>query len=42
MYTVYFLIGFMSSFGWWSASKIQKAIDGEPAKPAIVMEQKEK
>lgn len=27
MYTVYFLIGFMTSFGWWSAGKIQKSID---------------
>jgi hypothetical protein len=27
MYTVYFLIGFVSSFGWWSAGKIQKAVD---------------
>lgn len=27
MYTVYFLIGFVTSFGWWSAGKIQKSID---------------
>lgn len=27
MYTVYFLIGFVSSFGWWSAGKVQKVID---------------
>ena len=31
MYQVYFIIGFMSSFGWWSAGKIQKEID----KPAV-------
>lgn len=27
MYTTYFIIGFMTSFGWWSAGKIQKAVD---------------
>ena len=27
MYTVYFLIGFCTSWGWWSAGKIQKAVD---------------
>ena len=32
MYTVYFIIGFMTSFGWWTAGKIQKEID----KPAPV------
>lgn len=37
MYTVYFLIGFMTSFGWWSAGKVQKAIDGAPA-TAIVQQ----
>lgn len=42
MYTVYFLIGFMTSFGWWSAGKIQKTIDGEPARPAIIVEQEKK
>lgn len=42
MYTVYFLIGFMTSFGWWSAGKVQKVIDSETAKPAIIMEHKEK
>jgi hypothetical protein len=30
MYTLYFLIGFVTSFGWWSAGKIQKAIDNAP------------
>lgn len=24
---MYFLIGFVTSFGWWSAGKIQKTID---------------
>ncbi len=27
MYTMYFLIGFATSFGWWSAGKVQKTID---------------
>lgn len=27
MYTMYFLIGFATSFGWWSAGKVQKNID---------------
>lgn len=27
MYTTYFIIGFLTSFGWWSAGKIQKSID---------------
>lgn len=27
MYTAYFIIGFVTSFGWWSAGKIQKAVD---------------
>lgn len=30
MYATYFLIGFATSFGWWSASKIQKAVDSNP------------
>lgn len=27
MYTTYFLIGFVTSFGWWSAAKVQKTVD---------------
>lgn len=27
MYTTYFIIGFVTSFGWWSAGKAQKSID---------------
>ena len=41
MYTVYFLIGFMTSFGWWSAGKVQKAIDGTHIQPAAIIEQVE-
>lgn len=27
MYTLAFLIGFCTSFGWWTAGKFQRAID---------------
>lgn len=27
MYTTAFILGFFTSFGWWSAGKIQKTID---------------
>jgi len=27
MYTFYFLVGFVTSFGWWTAGKVQKNID---------------
>lgn len=27
MYTTAFIIGFFTSFGWWSAGKVQKSID---------------
>lgn len=37
MYTLYFMIGFATSFGWWSAGKVQHKIDN-PTK----VEQKEK
>lgn len=38
MYTVYFLIGFMTSFGWWSAGKIQRVVDGVPPPPPAVIQ----
>jgi hypothetical protein len=38
MYAAFFIIGFMTSFGWWTAGKVQKIIDGAPA-PAIVEKQ---
>jgi len=28
MYTMAFVLGFFTSFGWWTAGKIQKSIDG--------------
>lgn len=27
MYTTAFILGFVTSFGWWTASKVQRAID---------------
>lgn len=27
MYTTAFVIGFFTSFGWWSAAKVQRTID---------------
>jgi hypothetical protein len=30
MYAAFFIIGFMSSFGWWTAGKVQKEIDRAP------------
>jgi hypothetical protein len=27
MYITFFIIGFMSSFGWWTAGKVQKELD---------------
>lgn len=42
MYTVYFIIGFMSSFGWWSAGKIQKEIDKPAVESTIQVDKAEK
>lgn len=27
MYVTFFIIGFMTSFGWWTAGKVQKEFD---------------
>lgn len=27
MYTLAFLVGFCTSFGWWAAGKVQRSID---------------
>lgn len=35
MYTTYFLIGFVTSFGWWSAGKIQKTVDNAPVEVTV-------
>jgi hypothetical protein len=41
MYAAFFIIGFMTSFGWWTAGKIQKEIDHTPVElsvPAISLD----
>ena len=40
MYTTFFLIGFVSSFGWWSAGKIQKIIDNTSIQVKVEIEDK--
>lgn len=40
MYTTFFLIGFVSSFGWWSAGKIQKTIDNTSVEMKMEIKQK--
>ena len=40
MYTVYFLIGFCTSWGWWSAGKIQKTIDNTSVQVKVTVEEK--
>lgn len=37
MYTTAFILGFFTSFGWWSAAKIQRLLDA-PLAPAAVAE----
>jgi|LakMenEpi03Aug12_release.lakeMendotaPanAssembly.Ray.scaffolds.fasta_scaffold549605_2 hypothetical protein len=39
MYTTAFVIGFFTSFGWWSAAKIQSKIDNTMT--TVTVEQKE-
>jgi hypothetical protein len=36
MYTFYFLVGFVTSFGWWSAGKVQKAVDNTSVQVHVV------
>ena len=40
MYATAFILGFFTSFGWWSAGKIQKTIDNAPIKIEIKQEEK--
>lgn len=35
MYTTAFIIGFFTSFGWWSAGKIQKNIDNSKVEVTV-------
>jgi hypothetical protein len=36
MYTFYFIVGFVTSFGWWTASKVQKAVDNTSVEVRVV------
>jgi hypothetical protein len=36
MYTFYFLVGFVTSFGWWSAGKVQKVVDNTSVEVRVV------
>lgn len=40
MYTLAFVLGFFTSFGWWSAGKIQKAIDNTSIQVKVEVEEK--
>lgn len=42
MYTTAFVLGFFTSFGWWSAAKIQKVIDNAPVKVEVKIEEEKK
>jgi hypothetical protein len=39
MYTTYFIIGFVTSFGWWSAGKIQKAVDNTAVQISVQVQE---
>jgi hypothetical protein len=36
MYTFYFIVGFVTSFGWWTAGKVQKAVDNTSVEVRVV------
>lgn len=40
MYVTYFLIGFCTSFGWWSAGKVQKNIDTTAIEVRVELKEK--
>lgn len=40
MYITYFLIGFATLFGWWSAGKVQQKIDAPTSITVIDMSTK--
>jgi hypothetical protein len=42
MYTFYFLVGFVTSFGWWSAGKVQKTIDNTAIEMKVEIKEKVK
>jgi hypothetical protein len=40
MYTLAFVLGFFTSFGWWTAGKIQKSIDNTAIEMKIEIKEK--
>ena len=40
MYTMAFVLGFFTSFGWWTAGKIQKSIDNTSVEVKVEMKEK--
>jgi hypothetical protein len=40
MYTTAFVLGFFTSFGWWSAAKIQKAVDNTAVEVKVEVKEK--
>ena len=40
MYTVAFVLGFFTSFGWWTAGKIQKQIDNTSIEVKVEVKEK--
>ena len=40
MYTTAFVLGFFTSFGWWSAGKIQKTIDTTAIEVKVELKEK--
>lgn len=42
MYALAFLVGFCTSFGWWTAGKVQRSIDNSIANLPMVVQPKDK
>jgi hypothetical protein len=40
VYAMAFVLGFFTSFGWWTAGKVQKSIDGTVIKMNIEVDKK--
>jgi hypothetical protein len=40
MYTAAFVLGFFTSFGWWTAGKIQKSIDNTSVEVKVEVKEK--
>jgi hypothetical protein len=40
MYSLAFVLGFFTSFGWWTAGKIQKSIDNTSVEVKVEVKEK--